>query len=59
MASDVGLYWTYVGGAQRCIEAILRCANLEAVPVNLVPELAVDSDVGNRLSPEERSGWIW
>ncbi len=59
VASDVDLYWTYVGGAQRCIEAILSCADLEAVPVDLDQGLTVDSDVVNRLSPEEKSRWIW
>lgn len=29
VASDVDLCWTYVGGTQRCIEAILSCADLE------------------------------
>ncbi len=57
VASDIDLCWTYVGGPQRCIEAILSCADLEAVPVDLDQGLTVDSDVVNRLSPEEESWW--
>lgn len=57
VASDVDLYWTYVGGTQRCIEAILRCPDLEAVPADLDQGLTVDSDLVNRLSPEEKSRW--
>ncbi len=57
VASDVDLCWTYVGGTQRCIEAILSCAEPEAVPVDLDQGLTVDSDLVNRLSPEEKSRW--
>ncbi len=57
VATDVDLYWTYVGGTQRCIQAILSCADLEVVPVDLDQGLTVDSDVVNRLSPEEKSRW--
>ncbi len=57
VAGDVDIYWTYVGGTQRCIEAILSCTDLETVPVDLGQGLTVDSDLRNRLSPEEQSRW--
>ena len=59
MASDVDLYWTYVGGTRRCIGAILRCADLEAVSVELDQGLTVDSDVCNWLSTEEKSRGVY
>lgn len=57
VASDVDLYWTYVGGTQRCIEAILGCSSLEAVPVDLSQGLLLESDTINQLSFEEMSRW--
>lgn len=57
VASDVDLCWTYVGGTRRCVEAILRCPDLEAVPVDLDQGLTVDSDELNPLSPDEPSPW--
>jgi len=57
VATDIDLYWTYVGGSQSCIEAILRNSELESVPAELGHGLTVDADCVNRLSDEEKSAW--
>ena len=57
VAGDVDLYWTYVGGSKRCIEAILDDPRLEAVPAELEHGLTVDSDALNRLTVAEKAAW--
>ena len=57
VATDIDLYWTYVGGSRKCIDAILRCQDLESVPAELTHGLTVESDIVNRLSAEEKLKW--
>ncbi|SHK57764.1 hypothetical protein [Alicyclobacillus tolerans] len=57
VATDVDLCWTYVGGSKACIDAILNSSELESVPAELSHGLTVDSDIFNRLSPDEKKQW--
>ena len=57
VATDTDLYWTYVGGSRRCVDAVLGGSGLECVPAEIDHGLTIDSDVFNRLSPEEKAKW--
>lgn len=55
VATDMDLFWTYVGGSRACIDAVLNSPDLEAVPATLHDGLTIESDVVNRPSDEEQS----
>lgn len=57
VATDVDLFWTYVGGSRACIDTILHSADVEVVPAELNHSLTVESDPINPLSDEEKSQW--
>lgn len=49
VATDMDLFWTYVGGSRACIDTLLRSPDLEAVPATIHDGLDVESDAINRL----------
>lgn len=55
VASDVDLYWTYVGGSSACVETLLAQPMLETVPAELSHRLAFDADPLNSLLLPARS----
>lgn len=57
VATDMDLFWTYIGGSRACIDAILNSPDLETVPAELNDGLTVESDEINLLSDEEKSEW--
>ncbi len=57
VATDVDLFWAYVGGSRPCVEAVRGSAELECVPTEIGQGLTIDSDELNRLSPEEKQRW--
>lgn len=57
VATDMDIFWTYVGGSRECIDAILNCKALEAVPAALDQGLAIHSDPINKLTEEELKKW--
>lgn len=57
VATDVDLFWTYVGGPQAAIADILVNPQLEAVPIDLDQGLTIESDAVNRLTDDERAAW--
>lgn len=54
VATDMDLFWTYVGGSHTCIDALLNSPDLEAVPAELNDGLTVESDEMNKLSDCQR-----
>ncbi len=58
VATDMDLFWTYVGGSKTCIDAILQSSHLEAVPAKLNHGLTMESDRINRLTEEEKANWL-
>ena len=57
VATDMDLFWTYVGGTRACVGAVLSCGELEALRADLHDGLTVESDEINRLTPLERQRW--
>lgn len=57
VAGDVDLCWCYVGGSRACVDAILGCPDLEAVPAEPDDGLTYDSDPVNLLTPEQWAAW--
>lgn len=57
VATDMDLYWTYVGGSQSCVREVLASHRLEALESGRDQGLTVGSDTINQLSEEERRGW--
>ncbi len=53
VATDMDLFWTYVGGSRTCINAVLKTPDFESVPADLDDGLTVVSDEVNALSDEE------
>ena len=47
VATDIDLFDTYVGGSSECIEAILSCKDLEALPTTLDARLDIGGDTIN------------
>ena len=47
VATDIDLYDTYVGGSESCIERILNCPDLEALPVSIDARIDWGADIVN------------
>ncbi len=47
VATDIDSYDTYVGGSDACIEQILKCPDLEALPVSIDSRIDGDADMVN------------
>lgn len=47
VATDVDLYDTFVGGSEACIEQILNCPDLEALPVSIESRIDGGADMVN------------
>lgn len=52
VATDVDLFWTYVGATRACVAAILGGSGLEGVPADLDHGLTVESDQIHARPPE-------
>ena len=56
VATDIDLFDTYVGGSSECIEAILSCKDLEALPTMLDARLDIGGDtITSRAAPRSES----
>ncbi|WEG13276.1 hypothetical protein PU629_02615 [Pullulanibacillus sp. KACC 23026] len=57
VATDMDIFWTYVGGSYECVDSILHSRQLESVPAKLRSGLTVESDRINSLTDAERAMW--